>query len=126
MSSLKLNRLGSVLLAATLFGVVAVQGCSSDNQAAPAAGGTGNSAGNSAAGSSTAGKSSAAGSAGKSSVAGSGNTEAGTTGEGGSAGDAAGGEGGAPPVNNTCTVGSFDNSELTAITENGGVLPALP
>jgi hypothetical protein len=118
-----LNRLGTVLVGATLLALGAVEGCSSDNQAAPVlnAGGS-------------AGKSSTDSAAGKLSAGGASNSDAGTTGantnpgEGGSAGEGEGGAGGmtSVPGGETCTVGSFDNSTLTAIQENGGELPPLP
>jgi hypothetical protein len=116
-----LNRLGTVLVGASLLALGVVEGCSSDNQAAPVLSGGGSS-----------GKSSTGGAAGKPSAGGASNSDAGTTGantnpgEGGSAGE--GGAGGmtSVPGGETCTVGSFDNSTLTAIQENGGELPPLP
>jgi hypothetical protein len=118
----KNNSLAAALAFTTVFSVLALQGCSSDEQATPG----------------TAGKSSTGGSGGKpSTTAGNGGTSANNeggaagqdkNGEGGSGNETSnggeGGEGGAPPVV-PCDL-SFDNSELTAITDNGGVLPDLP
>jgi len=123
MSLIKNNSLAVSLVAAVAFSVAAIQGCSSDNQATPASGGAGSGAGG-ASHAGTAGKSNSAGTAGKSMM-----NEGGSAGQepdvGGMGGDTSmGGEGGAPP-SPSCDL-SFDNSTLTAITDNGGVLPDLP
>jgi len=120
MSLFKKNSLAVALVGAAVFGLAALQGCSSDEQAGPGAGG---SSGASHAGS--AGKNTA-GTAGKPVV-----SDGGTAGEepttptdGGMGGEtSAGGEGGAGPV--SCDL-SFNNGDLSAITDNGGELPPLP
>ena len=106
---------GAVLIGTVLFSVAAVQGCSSDDQAAPAAGGGG------------AGGKANGGGGGKPATAGAGNStseggDVGTAGDEGVVGGS-GGEAGAVPVD--CDQ-SFPNSTLTAISDNGGVLPDLP
>ncbi|MEI9953453.1 MAG: hypothetical protein WDO74_31855 [Pseudomonadota bacterium] len=119
MSLFKKNSLAVALVGAAVFSVAAIQGCSSDEQSTPAAGGVSGHAG-------TGGKSSTAGTAGtpanEGGAAGQDGGEAGAAGE--SAGGA-GGEGGAPTI--PCSSGlSFDNSTLKAITDNDGELPDLP
>jgi len=120
MSLLNKNSL-AVLLGAMVISVAALQGCSSDEQATPAAGGKPGTAG-------SGGKSNTAGTAGKPV-----NNEGGAAGQdGGEGGSGAaesgeggeGGEGGSGPVV-PCDL-SFDNNTLTALTDNGGVLPDLP
>jgi len=119
MSKFKNNSLAIALFGALVCSAVVIQGCSSDEQNTPAAGGSG---GSGHAG--TAGKPATAGSAGKPV------SEGGAAGEeqhgdGGMGNDAGGmgGEGGEPSV--SCDL-SFDNGSLTAITDNGGKLPSLP
>ena len=127
MSSLNKNSFAPLLIGAVLFGAVVAPGCSSDDQAKPV-GGAGATA---HAGSGNAGKASTAGSAGKTddNEAGSGNVgntgnEGGDTGAGGDTSMPEGGAAGAAPVVE-CDQ-SFDNSTLTAISDNGGKLPELP
>lgn len=126
MSLISKNAFGTLAVGALLFGALIAPGCSSDEQAAPP-GGAGST---SHAGSGNAGKANNAGSAGKSeNTAGVGNTgnEGGDQGVGGDDNTSEGGEGGAagaPPVVE-CDQ-SFDNTKLTAITDNGGELPELP
>ncbi|HYQ46820.1 MAG TPA: hypothetical protein VER11_32845 [Polyangiaceae bacterium] len=121
MSFFKRNSLAVALVASAAFGLVAIQGCSSDEQNTPAAAG----AGGSHAGSG--GKSSTAGGAGKpvSEGGSAGEEQPGAGGEGGGESLAgAGGEGGGGP-DIPCDL-SFDNSTLTVYTDNGGKLPPLP
>jgi hypothetical protein len=118
MSLFKNNSLAVALLSAVVFGAVALQGCSSDEQNTPAGGGSTNHAG-------SGGKTSTAGTGGKAPM-----SEGGAAGsdvephpEGGAGGEAgSGGAGGNPP---DCDL-TFDNSTLDAITNNGGMLPPLP
>lgn len=118
MSFFKNNSLAVALVGAIGFGLVALQGCSSDAQNTPGAGGKTNTGGTG-----TGGKTSTAGSAGKPVSEGGGAGEEQPS-EGGSAGvENAGGEGGTGSV--SCDL-SFDNSTLEVLTDNGGVLPALP
>lgn len=127
MSTISKNTFGTLLVGAVLFGALIAPGCSSDDQATP----TGGAGATAHAGSGNAGKASTAGSAGKTSndSAGAGDTgpgdQGGDTGAGGDNGAGAGGEGGAAPVTVDCDQ-SFDNSTLTAISDNGGELPPLP
>ena len=118
MSPFKSNSLAVVLVSAVVFSVAALQGCSSDEQAAPASGGSGG-AGHGGSG----GKPSTAGAAGTPMSDGGAAGEDGgaTAGMGGET--SMGGEGGAGPTP-SCDL-SFDNSTLTAITDNGGELPPL-
>lgn len=122
MSLFKHNSFAVALFGALAFSLVVIQGCSSDEQNTPAAGGSGGSHAGSG------GKPSSAGSAGKPV------SEGGAAGEeqpgsGGAAGESepgmagAGGEAGAAPVD--CDL-SFDNRSLQVLTDNGGVLPDLP
>ncbi|HEY3255372.1 MAG TPA: hypothetical protein VGJ91_15545 [Polyangiaceae bacterium] len=105
------------MLGSAVFGLAALQGCSSDDQAKPPA--TGGSGGASHAGS---GGKPSAGSAGKPVTEGGAGGEEPTPSEAGMGGEMSmGGEGGGP----ACDL-SFDNSTLTAITDNGGKLPDLP
>jgi hypothetical protein len=122
MSLFKKNSLAVLLLGAAAFSAVALQGCSSDEQNTPASGGSG---GASHAGSG--GKAnSTAGTAGKPVSGGGAAGEEPTTGDAGMGGETSmGGEGGAGPV--SCSTGlSFDNTTLTALTDNDGKLPELP
>jgi len=120
MSQSKNNSLALTLAGALVFGLVALQGCSSDEQKNPASGGSTSHAG-------SAGKPSTAGTAGTpvSEGGAGGQTEDETAGTGGQTGpdDGAGGEGGTPSV--PCDL-SFDNSTLSVLTDNGGDLPPLP
>ncbi len=119
MSQFKKNPLAIALLGALVFAGAALQGCSSDEQNTPVH--TGGSGGASHGGSG--GKASTAGTAGKSVSEGgaAGETPVGDAGMGGEM--SMGGEGGAPST--PCEL-SFNNSTLTALTTNGGVLPDLP
>jgi len=120
MSLFKKNSLAVALMGAVAFSFVAIQGCSSDEQNTPASGGSG---GSSHAGS--AGKPNTAGTAGKPVSEGGAAGAEPTPSEGGTAGETSmGGEGGGGPTP-SCDL-SFDNSTLTAITDNGGDLPPLP
>jgi len=118
MSLFKKNSLAVALMGSLVFSLAALQGCSSDEQNTPGAGG---SSGGSHAGS--AGKPSTAGTAGKPMAEGGSAGEDVQPSEGGAAGEGgSGGEGGSAPP---CDL-SFDNNTLTALTDNGGVLPPLP
>jgi len=122
MSFFKQNSLAVALVASAAFGLVAIQGCSSDEQNSPGAAG----AGGSHAGSG--GKPSTAGTAGNpvsEGGAAGGEEKPGVAGEGGGESVAgAGGEGGGGPEI-PCDL-SFDNSTLSVYTDNGGKLPPLP
>ncbi|HYP75414.1 MAG TPA: hypothetical protein VER12_05660 [Polyangiaceae bacterium] len=119
MSLFKKNSLAVALVGAVVFSGAALQGCSSDEQNTPASGG---SSGSAHAGS--AGTKNTAGTAGRAPSDGGAAGEE-PTGTAGVAGEMSmGGEGGGGPTAN-CDL-SFDNSTLSAITDNGGDLPPLP
>jgi len=110
------SSLAVALVGAITFSLVAIQGCSSDEQHAPGGGGSG---------------SSHAGSSGKPSTAGNSGgpeSEGGTSGEGptGAAGEESGGAGGEAGGPSASCDQSFDNSTLDVLTDNGGKLPDLP
>lgn len=119
MSSSNFNRLSFIVLGGALLTVVSLQGCSSDEQAAPM---TAGSSSGGRAGSAAGGRAGTPGTAGT--ATGGTGDEAGAAGaatvEGGSGGEAGGGDGPGMCEN------SFDNNTLTAITDNGGELPPLP